>query len=742
MRSSTPTPPVWWRPAAGKVLPAVPLVVLLAAYWRIPHFGSQLPGHGDALEYLWAIDWFLDGLRAGDGARLFVPHVFMPEGWSLATFANGLGVFALAVPIAAFSSAAAAFNALVVASFFIAYLGQYRLTRLATGRGAAVLVALLYVLWGGRWVRIQGHLHILIGSALLPWLLFFADRALARGRRGWPWALAAGVVWAVAISFSLYFIWLGLVPVVGWLAGAVAGRRVPLGRAAGRLLLIGLAAVLPAAPYLYLFWRNESESAGFTITQVNLYNLSLDWLPALYPAHPVPALAEFAIWQTGGAANESIYAGFGVLLAALALVGLFARRSRRWAPAAVVAVVGVVLALGPTLHWRGEPVHWPPLRPINEVIWDVGHALKPDIFPEDDAPAVFATAVPLPGLALSAVVPFFEGARVPSRYLLVAAPAVLLLAAVAVERLTRHRRRGALLFMALAALLLVESARRPITGLPAPPPSHPAFDWLAAQPTPHGRSVIDIAPISPHVLSAAIGGDVLVASTLHGRPIVGGGGSVLPLHYTFVREWFFAHPDPVAEAELPALLRAYGVGHVLVHMMPGGPPGLERLSAGSAELQPVDCFGPAAGPPWTYPICILEVVPPAAAIGIHPAEGFSAVEPWGVWATGTEAQARWFATSDERPARFAVEAFPYCVEGQPQSVEFVVGGRALAAHRWEECEPWRGELFIPAELVTLGANDITLRFGRATRPADHTGGHNPDTRPLSVGFARFEKVGE
>ena len=66
--------------------------------------------YGDVLENIWAIDWFLDGLRVGEGLRLFAPHIFMPEGWALSTFANGLGVFALAVPIAALTGAAVAFN--------------------------------------------------------------------------------------------------------------------------------------------------------------------------------------------------------------------------------------------------------------------------------------------------------------------------------------------------------------------------------------------------------------------------------------------------------------------------------------------------------------------------------------------------------------------------------------------------------------------------------------------------------
>lgn len=719
----------------------------MAYQWRIVNLAGAIPAYGDVLENTWAYNWFLAGLRAGDGLRLAAPHVFMPEGWSLSTFAHGLGVFALALPITALTSAAVAFNVLQLAGFFVAYFGAYRLGRLAAGQGAAILVALLYLLWGGRWQRVAGQLNILLGSALLPWLILCLERALA-GRSGWwRWAAAAGLVWALAITFSLYFIWIGFFLVAAWLLGAALARRVAWRGALWRLIVAGGVAALVCAPYFYLFWRGQSATIGYDVRHVNGWNMSLDWLLALFPDHRLPALRALAVRQVNGIRVEGSFAGFGILLPLVAVLGLAARRGRRWANGSwaghavgslgATILVGIVLALGMTLTIDSRYVPAPALRPLNEAIWDVGHALKPDVFPGPDAPPEFAEAIPLPGLLLAAVVPFFEDARVPARYILIAAPALLLLVALGIERLPR-----AWLKPLVAALLLVEAARFPLTGVPYPPPGHPAFAALAARPPGPGESVLDVIVPAPGLLTLGVGGEVLEASALHGWPVAGGGGSVLPAHAAYLRDWLIAHPDPTAAAEFPTLLRDYGIRYVLLHMPPDPATGLERLAAGTDELIAAGCFDNPTALPWNYPICLLEVAPAALpAVNVHLARGWSGVEPWGVWAQGRESVIGWAATS-VRETRFAIDAFPFCVDNAPtgQTVEFVVADQVVAAHRWETCDAAQLEVVVPAGLIDVGWNEMTLRFGRADRPADLTGGANPDGRELSVGFARLERL--
>lgn len=728
--------PAWWRPALNLLLPGAALAAFMAYYWRILDPAARVPAYGDSIEYLWATRWFVGSWRDGV-PLLFVPHVFMPEGWSLATFANGMGVFALAVPVAWLTNEAVAYNVLEVAAFFVAYFGMYRLGRPAVGRWPAVLAALLYLLWGGRWIRAVGHLHILMGSALLPWLAYCLDRSLSAGerRKQWLWLATAAALWGLAISFSLYFIWIGLFLVVAWLLGAALGRRIAFGRALLRLAAAAALAVLFCSPYLYLYWRGQTGAVGYDVGHLDGWSLSLNWLPALYPYHPLPELAALAQRQVNGVFNESSVAGFGIMLALLAVGGLAVRRRRpvQWGSLAMAALIGILLALGPTLHWADRHVSAPLLAPINQSLWRAGHALKPDIFPGQTPPLELAQAVPLPGLLLTALLPYFEGARVPSRYLLVAAPGVLLLAALAIERLPK---RG--LKLLVAGLLLVEAARFPLAGVPFPPPTPPAFDALAALPLSPGESLLDLTAPAPNVLFPGVGGEMLWATNLHGQPIAGGGGSILPAHTAYLRDWFFTHPDPAGAAEFPWLLRGYGIRYLLLHMPPQPADTLRQLASGTADLMPLGCYEGATGPPWDHPMCLLEVTPvPNSTINVYPAVNWSGAEPWGMWALGRESRVRWAATNREA-ARFAVEAFPYCIEGVPQQMEIVVAGQAPVAHRWDDCEPWRAEFTVPAELINVGWNEISLRFGRADRPADVTGGENPDVRELSVGFTRFE----
>jgi hypothetical protein len=619
-------------------------------------------------------------------------------------------------------------------SFFIAYFGTYRLGRLVAGRATAILIALLYLLWGGRWVRTNGHLHILLGSALLPWLILLVERALHAGRN-WPrWAIAAGAVWALAISFSLYFIWIGLALVAAWLLGSVLTRRITPKSAILHLLVTGGAALLICAPYLYLYLRSQPDVVGYNVDHLNSWSLSLDWLPALFPVHPVAVLNDLANWQINGVRNEASFSGFGIILLALAALGLSmrGRRPAQWGGILLSVAAGIILALGMTLQWGGASVSWSALQPLNEALWDVGHALKPDVFPGQNALPPFDTAVPLPGLLLTILVPFFEGARVPARYLLVAAPGVLLLVALGLERLPRWWLK-----LLIAILLLIEAARWPITGVPFPPSSHPAFGWLADRSLAPGESVLDIAVPVQTIFVPGVGGEVLWASTLHDQPIAGGGGSILPAHTTYLRDWLFTHADPAEAAEFPWLLRGYGIRYLLLHMPPEPSDAVQRLATGTTDLQAHGCFENSAGLPWDYPICILEVTPYALpAINVFPADNWS-TEEWGMWATGRNSAIRWISTDGEE-ARLAVEAFPFCIEGVPQQMDVIVAGQTLASHRWDDCAPWQGEVIVPPELVDVGWNEIDLRFDRADRPVDISDGQNPDVRELSVGFTRFE----
>lgn len=723
--------------------PAVLLIVLLTA-WRLDNPFTTVVAYGDSLEALWAIDWLREALGRADGQALFVPGVFMPEGWRLITLAHGMGLFALAVPLAALTNTPFALNLVLLAGFFIAFFGTYRLARLMTGELYAVVAAVLYVTWGGRWLRLEGMPGLWLGTALLPWLLLALEMSLRPGRRAWLWLLIAGLIWAAAISLSLYFLWLGAVMVGAWLLGMFLSGRLRAGALLRGLLVPAAVALTLTMPYLLAFRRaNEAANAApFTIFSLRNDAASLDWLAAPFAGHWLRPVQELALSWTDGIVTEASLIGFGVVLPVVALAGLFLawRRVPQWGSLVLLAGAGLLLALGPALQWNGRPVEAPGLDGLNQALWSIGHAVKPVMFPGESVPAGFAHTVPLPGLLPAIFVPFFEGARVMARYTFVAAPAVVLLAAMALEQMRRPLLRSV-----VAALLLLSVLRTPLSGVPFPPPSHPAFDWLAARPVDlvGEGSILEVWSPENNVFIPALGGEALWATRYHAQPIAHGGGSVLPGHTAYLREWLALNSTPLRGEELAWLLNGYGVRLLLVYIQRDTDrPFLESAVEAGFALE--DCFEPAAAqPPWPHPICVLRVPEMAASpsFNVRPVASWSGAEPWGRWAETTEARVQWVATDGEG-ATLAVEAFPYCEPGGPQQVEFVVGEQVVGSHRWDNCDAWQGLVVVPPELEVIGWNEMTLRFLRADRPADVTAGVNPDSRELAVGFSRFELLDE
>ena len=71
---------------------------------------------------------------------------------------------------------------------------------------------------------------------------------------------------------------------------------------------------------------------------------------------------------------------------------------------------------------------------LDSLIWQIGHRLKPGVFLQSRRRLHLIKGIPLPGLLLAALVPFWEGARTLSRYALIAAPGICLLVMRGVEQ--------------------------------------------------------------------------------------------------------------------------------------------------------------------------------------------------------------------------------------------------------------------------------------------------------------------
>jgi len=717
---------------AGLAAPWALCAALLIWGWRARDLLHRLPAYGDTLEVAWVTTWYGEAIRLGHFASVY-PLVFHPEGWQVATFGEGPAMFAGLLPLSALGGVAFAYNVLSLLTFLVAVGGMYALARRFVSPLPAAVAAVLFAFWGLRWYSVIGQLNILAGTALLPWMVLCLERGYGSHRR-WPWFACSGAIWALSMAYSLYFAWVGAVILAGWTIGRAMAREIGPRAAFGGLAIASLSGVLAGAPWVVAFWRasNAAGASFYSLGEVNDLGASLNSLPIPFVFHPFLGWLSRSIYL--GPYTEQGSANLGLAACIVALVGAIpAWRDRRWRPVLVLTGLGLLLALGPALKWNDVTLQWSAMRLPDRLIWQLGHWLKPQLFAGDQPPQPFDAAIPMPGMLLSALVPFWERARVAARYSFIACLGIFLLAAYGLERFRRPWVR-----LLVAGMLILEVVPQPTANLPFPGPSHPAFEWLRQQPQ-NGEGIADLYASGRYALALPMRGEVLWSTRYTGWPTAAGASSVWPAHTVFLMRWLDSHLHALANSDFVPLMRFYRVRYILLHMKGA----YEREMLAEANLNPElgkpRCFSPSGDPlgAWTYPICILGIVPPAMPqFNLLLRDGWSGPENWGVWSEGTESSASWAATVSE-PQKLKLKGFPECVPGQNQSISIAVNGEELHAYRWQGCEEWSTEITVPARLVRVGWNDLILRSGYAARPSEVTGGQNPDSRRLAVGFSEL-----
>jgi hypothetical protein len=718
----------------ARVLPWALFLAFLLWGWRVRDPFHNIPAYGDVLEQLWGITWYGDHLFGG-GSPAYFALVFHPQGWLVDASSNSMVMFVILAPLYRIGGAAFAYNVATLFSFFVAFAGMFRLARqFSKSTLLDTTAALIYTFWGFRWLRINGHLNVLLSSMLLPWLLLCLERGLKMRRRPYLWFGLTGVIWGSAISFSLYFIWIGGILILGWLVGRRWGRQVSWRTVLIGALLSAACALLVSSPALIRFAEGSATGgASFSnIVWINSWGASLNTFPLPFVAHPW--LRSLALSVYHGPLDESGMVNFGIVAFIAALIGLWqTRRETVWRSVWLVTFAGLLLSLGLTLRWNGETISWAVLRPLDSLIWQIGYRLKPEVFVSAVPPPPLDQGIPLPGLLLAALVPFWEGARVLARYALIAVPGFCLLVMRGVEQF-----RQPVIRLLLVALLLVEVFPFASGNVSASPPSHPAFEWLRHNTQPQA-GIVDLYAPNPGVLELLIRGETLWATRYHGRATAAGAGSVWPAHTWFLRDWFLQHPHAIQDADFASVMRSYGVNYILLHMRSTHEQAILEEAKKNPALEVDGCFeAPNSPSPWSRPICILRVTSLATpGFNLIPEDGWSAPEAWGVWAEGDSSRARWVATAQSE-ARLLLDAFPQCVPGQQQNLRVEANGVTLLDHAWQDCNAWRTEVVIPGSAIRIGWNDLSLHYGYAAKPIDLTHGSNPDQRSLSIGFTQLE----
>ena len=434
-------PQVRARRILERALPWAAFAALMLWAWGPRDMVHAISNYGDAFENIVTSKWFGDALATGQNPLLY-PFNYFPEGWHVGSHSIGSLLYLVLAPLVRLAGGALAYNLVVLLNCVLGFTGALLLARRHLSVAPATLVALAIAFWSLRWSQAQdGRLNILLASTTLPWMLWGAEKALfasTRGRRV-AWLVFVGTCWAFTLNLSLYFIFIGGILLAAWMLPAKGSQVEPWPRRLLALALVVLVLLIFGAPWLALNLHESAtvEAPFYGIVEVNFWGASLNSLPVWFLNHPW--LGDLARTIYHGEPWEQGMANLGVAWTFLALIGIvLARRHRAWLPALALTAIGLVFSLGLTLHWNGQTVQWPLLRPINVAIWHVGHALKPGFFTTAEPSVPFADAIPLPGLLLSTFVPFLERGRMFVRYALAANLGVVMLAGMALYEVGRR----------------------------------------------------------------------------------------------------------------------------------------------------------------------------------------------------------------------------------------------------------------------------------------------------------------
>ena len=464
-----------------RVLVASAVLGALAAAYTWPlvlHFTSAVAhDRGDPLLVTWLLWWSTHHVPLT--AAWWNAPAFYPASGVFAFSENMLGLAPIAGPIIALTgSPLLAYNTAFVLSYVLCGVGAYFLGWALTRRhDAAVLAALAFAFAPYRLSHAQ-HLQLLssywMPVAIASLHLYVEEE---RGR----WAVLFAASWLLqALTCGYYFFYLTLFAAL-WLAWL--GVRRLTRRGLVTLGMVWLAAALVIAPVLFGYKTIQQDRYGFARSPVEIVNYSAD-VAGLWSVAP-ESLAWS--WLHGGAPSESQqFPGVTVVLLATAALAAALRR-RAGGRAAVffyagAAVLMWLLSLGPKPALHGAPL---------------------------GVPGPYAVLALLPG---------FDGMRVPARFWMVTVVCLAACAALALARIESPRARR-VVFVLAAVGLLVDGWPAAI-GVVAAPPMRVTHVQAAA------RLGLPVRPTETETMYGAIAQD---------RPVFNGySGYTAPQHAALV----------------------------------------------------------------------------------------------------------------------------------------------------------------------------------------------------------------
>jgi hypothetical protein len=430
---------------------------------------------GDNLYYAWLIDWFYQALFRLHSNPFLVPIHNYPYGWELAYTETTLANVLPALPINWLGGPILAYNSILLISIVLSGYIVYRwVTDLTGSRSAGLVSGSLLAASPYQSMHALGHLP-LMGTAFLGLHYFGFSRLMREDWFSWKWAALTGLGFGLAALSSMYYLYMTVVitSLAGLLYFFLVDRK-PIWKPNFWKNILAAAAialpliVLALAPFISLAARDSANHRRLAV--VDAFSASPTDFIAPAANHPFWGSWMQVYFPRPLLVEQNLYVGvvaIGLALVALAGFGSAAktRRFNRWLLA--VAIAGFVLALGTSLHWRGQPVT------ITLPAYLRGLATRGRL------------TIPLPNRLLFDYLPFYDGMRAWARYGIYVQLFLAALAGIGFAALRQRVRAWVAVIALTAAVLLIialDFAPGPATFSTLT--ENPAMLWLDSQAEP------------------------------------------------------------------------------------------------------------------------------------------------------------------------------------------------------------------------------------------------------------------
>lgn len=549
---------------------------------------THLPAaHNDILEALWQTDFWRSTVLNGVFQPVS-PVAFYPLGVHQMVLAH-IGTGLLLLPISLIAGSVVAVNIGDVAGLILCFLGARAfLKHFSPSPFLASIGATIVTFALGRTFHIYFHLNVSIASAAGIWMgaMLMNLRRYIDTPRAKAWAIGSGICWGIAIIAQPYFVFLASVLFL------LLGRQ---WRAWKYAPLSGISALVIAGPLLVGVMQGATymDSRSTSLRALNAFSATpgsyLGWghLSAWEALTKLPLSRQQSFFEVGAQ-------NWGIVAPVLSVFGaVLAWRTRSRRALLALLVVSGTLSFGPI--WRASPLYNNWFRHLNELFWEWGADLKPQIFSSFSA-ELKNDSVPLPGILPVMLVPRYEFARVAARYSIWVGLVVAALSLIVLSRLPRG------LATILACLWVIELLPQPRQPQPAPARPHPAHEWAAQQ-----IVGTDLAIYSPPGMEFVY--SHYLVGNLPGANIT---GPFVPGYLRYTHPWITYSNlgvDPLPEALIdPAhavILRRAQVGIVLLR------PEAANVAKQNSALRYITCFELDSTTQVYHhsPLCAFEVIP-------------------------------------------------------------------------------------------------------------------------------------